>query len=57
MTGKELIKHFAKEVKATPDGWNKSIFSRVIKDPAITTRKRRPDGDIDVSLVEDFARR
>jgi len=57
MSTKELISHFRKEIKATPDGANQKLFAKVIKDPTVATRRKRPDGEVEVSLPDDHGRR
>lgn len=53
MTTKDVLKHFVKEIKATPDG--KRVFSEALF--AVAKRRKRPDGEVEAYLPEHENRR
>jgi hypothetical protein len=53
MTTKDVLKHFVKEIKATPDG--KRVFTEALL--AVAKRRKRPDGEVEAFLPEHENRR
>lgn len=54
MTAREVLKHFLKEIKATPNG--KQIIGDIIRNGPVKRRKR-PDGELEVYLPDQENRR